>query len=159
MNRSKSKTKVVMRKEVALSAESKSRGRSNSNAKIPTAMQKGPKGKRSAYAFHNMEVRDDIKSVFTAKYKGEDQFSGKQVTEEVGKRFKNLSEKEFKHYQKLADDDADRLERQTDEWEKKGYWMDGDKKLYPTKKKMASKSKSKSKKKGGKKTDAGSESD
>ena len=102
-----------------------------------------PKGKRNAYMFYSADVREEVRAALVARHRGvEENVTGKMVTAEVSKRYKNLSEKDFKHYQAMADKDSDRFEKQTQEMEKKGFWMEegGEKK---TRKRTATKSKSK----------------
>ena len=127
---------------------SRSPNRSASKVKaIPKSQQQGPKGKKNAYMYFSSEVREEIKAHLMSKYKDDEKSNGKAVTAEISKRYKALSEKEMKPFEELARLDRERFERQTADWEKKGYWLDdGGEKCYPTKKKLKSASKKKAKK-------------
>jgi len=125
------------------------RGRSQSEGKkIPKSQQQGPKGKKNAYMYFSQAVREEVRAQLLAKAKGdEDKVPGKAVTAEISKRYKALGTREMDTYQKMADEDRARFDKQTTDWEKKGYWIDDDgQKKFPTKKKLKSASKKKSKK-------------
>jgi len=129
------------------------RGRSKTPNKSSVSMSR-PKGKRNAYMLYSADVRENVKASLVARHKGvEENVTGKMVTAEVSKRYNKLNEKDFKHYQAMADQDEERWEQQTQDFEKKGFWMENGKKRLPgevakvAKKKSASASKSKSKSK------------
>ncbi len=116
---------------------------------LPKSKQQGPRGKKNTYFFFDGEVREEVRGYLEGKYRGrEDDVTGKMVRDEISKRYWKLSQKELNKYQKMADDDRDRYEKQLSDWEKKGYWIDEEtgEKEYPTKKKRKSMSKRKSKK-------------
>jgi len=139
---------------------SKSQGRSKTPNKSSTkeskaqkSVRQAPKGKRNAYMFYSADVREEVRANLVVRHRGiEENVTGKMVTAEVSKRYKNLSEKDFKHYQAMADKDSDRFEKQTQEMEKKGFWVEVKEKKLKTRKRTATKSKgrtaSKSKSKG-----------
>jgi hypothetical protein len=118
--------------------------RSDSRAKSTTKKEKkekkeGPKGKRNAYMFYSAEVRNAIKEELIAKAGGDaDEVKGADITAEVSGRYKALHEKEMKKYKDLADKDKARFEKQSTEFEKKGYWIDEEtgEKVEPKKKKV-----------------------
>ena len=126
------------------------RGRSKTPNKSSESMSR-PKGKRNAYMLYSADVRENVRASLVARHKGvEENVTGKMVTAEVSRRYNKLNEKDFKHYQAMADQDKERWEQQSQDLEKKGFWMENGKKTLPgevTKKKSASASKSKSKSK------------
>ena len=77
-----------------------------------------PKGKRNAYMFFNMNMRDTVKNEL-----GE-HASGKQVTEEVSLRFKSLTADEKSKYIEMAEKDKLRFIKQQESYELKGFWVD-----------------------------------
>jgi len=110
-------------------------------------LKDGPRGKRNAFMFYRMTMLDQIER---------EGFTGKEATIEIGKRYNDLSNKEWEKYDKMAQNDVVRYEKQLKDWETKGYWMEEGEK-YSTRKELELKekgekrkrspSKSKSKKK------------
>ncbi len=116
---------------------------------LPKSKQQGPRGKKNAYFLFDGEVREEVRGYLEGKCRGrEEDVSGKMVRDEISNRYWKLPQKEFDKYQKMADDDKGRYEKQLSDWLEKGYWIDEEteEKEYPTKKKKKSMSKRKIKK-------------
>jgi high mobility group protein B2 len=170
MNKTKSKSKTSASRSKSKS-KTDVRGRSKSKSsktKVSKPKHEGPRGKKNAYMWFAGETRDEIKSKLIAKAKNEDDVTGKMVTAELSKQYKDLSTKDRARFDKMAEEDAVRFEKQTADWESKGYWVDEDGKKQtvveksgkkPTRSASKSKrsaSKPKSKKKDGKKRNSSS---
>lgn len=101
-------------------------GKNNSKVsnKSNTKKKEGPKGKKNAYMFFSMENRDKIKQELLDSLNDDEELTGKEITAEVSARYKALKEKEKEKYVLMADEDKARYEKQQEQWEKKGYWID-----------------------------------
>jgi len=115
-------------------SRSKSKNKENNNNQMiktktilnepPKNSSRRPKPKRNAYMFFALAMRDKIEEELQKKQ--HNLVTGKEVTTELSSRYKQLKISEIKKYLDLENKDRLRWEKQNEDFETKGFWIEKD---------------------------------